>query len=196
MTKRILHVIPSLDRAGAEKQMTLLVANLPRAEFDVHVCALTRGGPLWADLRKAEVPVTLIGKSPYVDGGVREVAPLKRAIDDGAQEIICVVCQPESLQGVSFLPGNLADFALRLMDIVTNELVNNDRVHIRAAKDDRSIPQLDISLNSLVDRRAIGRVGNVNRDTNMRVDTVGAGLSAAQSDLFLHRRHRVQRTRQ
>lgn len=67
MTIRILHVIPSLDRAGAEKQMTLLVANLPRAEFDVHVCALTRGGPLWADLRKAEIPVTLIGKRWRVD---------------------------------------------------------------------------------------------------------------------------------
>ena len=67
MTQRILHIIPSLDRAGAEKQMTLLVARLPRAEFDVHVCALTRGGPLWVDLRKAEVPVTLIGKRWRVD---------------------------------------------------------------------------------------------------------------------------------
>jgi len=67
MTKRILHVIPSLDRAGAEKQMTLLVRGLPRAEFDVHVCALTRGGPLAADLRKAEIPVTLIGKRWRID---------------------------------------------------------------------------------------------------------------------------------
>jgi len=42
--KRILEIIPSLDRAGAEKQMTLLVRGLPGDEFDVHVCALTRGG--------------------------------------------------------------------------------------------------------------------------------------------------------
>lgn len=73
-----------------------------------------------------EMPATLIGKTPYVDGGVREVAPLKRAIDDGAKEIVCIVCQPKSLQGISFRPGNLAEFAFRLMDIVTNELVNND----------------------------------------------------------------------
>jgi glycosyltransferase involved in cell wall biosynthesis len=62
MTRRILQIIPSLDRAGAEKQMTLLVRGLPRTEFDVHVCALTRGGPLEIDLRKAEIPLTVIGK--------------------------------------------------------------------------------------------------------------------------------------
>jgi glycosyltransferase involved in cell wall biosynthesis len=67
VTKRILHIIPSLDRAGAEKQMTLLVRGLPRDEFELHVCALTRGGPLWADLRAAEIPVTLIGKRWRID---------------------------------------------------------------------------------------------------------------------------------
>jgi glycosyltransferase involved in cell wall biosynthesis len=44
--KRILEIIPTLDRAGAEKQLTLLAAGLPADEFEVHVCALTRGGPL------------------------------------------------------------------------------------------------------------------------------------------------------
>ncbi len=62
MKKRILHVIPSLDRAGAEKQLVLLASRLPRDQFDVHVCALTRGGPLEADLQKAGVDVTVIGK--------------------------------------------------------------------------------------------------------------------------------------
>jgi glycosyltransferase involved in cell wall biosynthesis len=60
--KRILHIIPTLDRGGAEKQLALLAAGLPRDEFDVHVCALTRGGPLESDLRAAGVPVTVIGK--------------------------------------------------------------------------------------------------------------------------------------
>ena len=67
MTQRILQIIPSLDRAGAEKQMSLLVRGLPSTEFDVHVCVLTRGGPLWAELRKAEIPVTLIGKRTRID---------------------------------------------------------------------------------------------------------------------------------
>ena len=53
MKKRILEIIPTLDRAGAEKQLTLLAAGLPSDEFDVHVCVLTRGGPLMADLESA-----------------------------------------------------------------------------------------------------------------------------------------------
>ena len=67
MTKRILHVIPTLDRAGAEKQLTLLVKGLPDDEFDVHVCALTRGGPLLASLEQARVRTTLIGKRWKID---------------------------------------------------------------------------------------------------------------------------------
>jgi NTE family protein len=73
-----------------------------------------------------EMPYVTIGKAPHVDGGVREVAPLSRAIEDGAQEIVCILCQPRDLQGVSFRPGNLMDFSLRLMDVITNELINND----------------------------------------------------------------------
>ncbi len=62
MKPRILQIIPSLDRAGAEKQLALLVANLPRDEFDVQVCALTRGGELAADLKQAGIPLTILGK--------------------------------------------------------------------------------------------------------------------------------------
>ncbi len=62
MTKRILHIIPTLDRSGAEKQLTLLAAGLSRQEFDVHVCALTRGGPLAEPLLAADIPLEVIGK--------------------------------------------------------------------------------------------------------------------------------------
>src|SRR5207302_6932711 len=65
--KRILHIIPTLDRSGAEKQLTLLAAGLPRDQFDVHVCALTRGGPLVADLESRGIPCTVIGKRWKID---------------------------------------------------------------------------------------------------------------------------------
>ena len=55
-------LIPTLDRSGAEKQLTLLATGLPRDEFDVNVLALTRGGPYEDALREAGVPVTLLGK--------------------------------------------------------------------------------------------------------------------------------------
>ena len=78
MKHRILHIIPTLDRAGAEKQMSLLVRGFDRDEFDVHVCALTRGGPLLADLRKADVPTTVIGKRWRIDP--RAYRQLKRHV--------------------------------------------------------------------------------------------------------------------
>ncbi len=64
---RVLQIIPSLDRCGAEKQLTLLATGLPRDRFDVHVCALTRGGPLEQPLQRAGIPVTIVGKSWKID---------------------------------------------------------------------------------------------------------------------------------
>lgn len=59
---RVLLVIPTLDRSGAEKQLTLLATGLPRDEFDVRVVALTRGGPYAADLERHGIPLTVLGK--------------------------------------------------------------------------------------------------------------------------------------
>jgi glycosyltransferase involved in cell wall biosynthesis len=67
VTIRLLLIIPTLDRSGAEKQLALLAARLPRDRFEVHVCALTRGGPLEEALRQADVPVTVIGKKWKID---------------------------------------------------------------------------------------------------------------------------------
>ena len=63
----VLQLIPTLDRSGAEKQMVMLSAGLPRDRFRVEAAALTRLGPLEAELRDAGVPVTLIGKPLKVD---------------------------------------------------------------------------------------------------------------------------------
>jgi glycosyltransferase involved in cell wall biosynthesis len=59
---KVLQIIPTLDRSGAEKQMVLLAKGLPRDRFQVEVAALTRLGPLQAELSAAGIPVTLIGK--------------------------------------------------------------------------------------------------------------------------------------
>jgi glycosyltransferase involved in cell wall biosynthesis len=58
----MLQLIPTLDRSGAEKQMVLLAKGLPRDRFRVEVVALTRPGPLRAELEAAGVPVTVLGK--------------------------------------------------------------------------------------------------------------------------------------
>jgi glycosyltransferase involved in cell wall biosynthesis len=66
-TKRILHIIPTLDPHGSEKQLTLLASRLPRDRFDVHVCALTRGGPFEKQLSQAGIPVTVLHKRWKID---------------------------------------------------------------------------------------------------------------------------------
>jgi glycosyltransferase involved in cell wall biosynthesis len=64
---RVLQLIPTLDRSGAEKQMVLLAKGLPRDRFHVEVAALTRLGPLELELQDAGIPVTAIGKQFKVD---------------------------------------------------------------------------------------------------------------------------------
>lgn len=60
--KRIALIIPTMVRGGAEKQLCLLAANLPRDQFDTHVFLLTRDGPRSKTLRDAGIPLTVIGK--------------------------------------------------------------------------------------------------------------------------------------
>jgi len=67
VTKRILQIIPTLHRAGTQKQLGLLARRLPRHQFNVHVCALARGGPLADELTAAGVEVAVIGKRWSID---------------------------------------------------------------------------------------------------------------------------------
>jgi len=64
---RLLQIIPTLDRAGAEKQMSLLVRHLDHSRFEPHVCVLTRSGPLEGELQSAGIPLHLVGKRRRVD---------------------------------------------------------------------------------------------------------------------------------
>ena len=75
------------------------------------------------------MPARMINNEPYVDGGIREVAPLSRAINDGATDIISVVCQPRDLKKQKFNWKDVVGLMNRDMDIVTNETVNNDLDH-------------------------------------------------------------------
>ncbi|MBC7857135.1 MAG: glycosyltransferase [Pirellulaceae bacterium] len=64
---RILQIIPTLVRGGAEKQLTLLATGLARKGWDLHVCVLTHTGPLEEQLRQAGVPLTFIDKRWKLD---------------------------------------------------------------------------------------------------------------------------------
>jgi len=77
---RILHIIATLDRAGAEGQLTRLCLGLDRREFSPAVCCLTRGGPHEEALRRSGIPVAILHKRGPFDAPLlgRLVLHLKR----------------------------------------------------------------------------------------------------------------------
>lgn len=75
------------------------------------------------------MPVVKIGgnsKMAFLDGGMRDVAPIKRAVQDGATEVVVIACHPRQIQGQPFNYGNLLALVDRAMDITVHETVNND----------------------------------------------------------------------
>jgi NTE family protein len=75
------------------------------------------------------MPVVNIGglkKMAYLDGGMRDVAPIKKAITDGADEIVCIACHTRDIDGGNFPYGNLLALVDRVMDIAVNECLNAD----------------------------------------------------------------------
>ena len=72
------------------------------------------------------MPVSKIGKQPYLDGGLRDSAPLGVAIHKGAEEIICIGCHPERTGSAEINTGNAIELAERIMEIISNNNLNND----------------------------------------------------------------------
>jgi NTE family protein len=75
------------------------------------------------------MPVVKIGDNSamaFLDGGLRDVAPIKKAILDGAQKLVCIACHTEAMEAGEFAYGNLLALVDRIMDITVNESLNND----------------------------------------------------------------------
>ncbi|WP_461147358.1 patatin-like phospholipase family protein [Spirosoma pulveris] len=75
------------------------------------------------------MPAVQIGgdhRRAFLDGGLREVAPLRVAIEDGATEIACVACHAKKIYNEKFNYRNLLNLMDRVKDITVNQLVNND----------------------------------------------------------------------
>ena len=83
---RILHIIATLDPAGAERQMAQLCRRLDRGRFLPAVCCLTRGGPLEAPLREAGVRVWVLHKGGRWDLGI--VPRLREVIREWRPDIV------------------------------------------------------------------------------------------------------------
>ena len=75
------------------------------------------------------MPAVCIGgdqQKMFLDGGLREVAPLREAIDDGATELVCVACHAKRIFTEKFNYRSLLNLVERVKDITVNQIVNND----------------------------------------------------------------------
>ncbi|MVM41431.1 patatin [Spirosoma sp. HMF3257] len=75
------------------------------------------------------MPAVQIGgdhRRAFLDGGLREVAPLRVAIEDGATDIACIACHAKKIYNEKFNYRNLLNLMDRVKDITVNQLVNND----------------------------------------------------------------------
>ncbi|OGS39237.1 MAG: hypothetical protein A2551_03735 [Elusimicrobia bacterium RIFOXYD2_FULL_34_30] len=65
--------------------------------------------------------------SQLVDGGVRDIVPLKKAIEEGADTIYAILCMPLNLQAERKVYKSIGDVVLRAIDdIMKNEIMRND----------------------------------------------------------------------
>lgn len=83
---KLTHVIPTLDQSGSEKQLSLLLANLPREKFDSNVLVLTRGGYYERTLAQAGIPVRVLNKRLKLDPSCFRT--LKRELQQHKPDIV------------------------------------------------------------------------------------------------------------
>jgi len=83
-------------------------------------------------LASASVPVMMppvkVGKYQYVDGGVKEIAPLSKAIDEGATHVISIILSPNEKERTPKDKNysSSMDILKRTLDLLTEEIVDND----------------------------------------------------------------------
>lgn len=75
------------------------------------------------------MPSVQVGNDPkevYMDGGLREVIPIRKAIEDGATEIVAIATHPRHRTMEPINHRSLLNIVERMKDISVNQLENND----------------------------------------------------------------------
>lgn len=83
-------------------------------------------------LASASVPVMMppvkIGKDQYIDGGVKEIAPLSKVIDEGATHILSILLSPDAQNREPLQKElkSLMEILKRTVELLTEEILDND----------------------------------------------------------------------
>lgn len=132
----------STARLHALVRSEIEFANLARSPLRFHagVVDLLTGHYFNADTRypnlvdcilaSTAIPIVMpcvpLNGVPHVDGGVRDIAPLRHAIAAGASDIVVVACQAERLEASAVNPRNLLSLIDRVTDLLCDEVLQND----------------------------------------------------------------------
>ncbi len=81
------------------------------------------------------MPIPRIAGQPVLDGGLRQVTPLKAALANGARDIVCVVCQAPRVSHAASAWRTPVQLLGRLTDIISNEMVNREIAWARGVVD-------------------------------------------------------------
>jgi NTE family protein len=72
------------------------------------------------------VPIGSDHRQIFMDGGLREVVPLRKAVEDGAEEIICIATHPKNRPLEPINHRSIFSLLERLKDISVNQFENSD----------------------------------------------------------------------
>jgi NTE family protein len=103
------------------------------------------------------MPVIQIGgdhRNAHLDGGLREVVPLKQAILDGATEIYAIATHPEVDQKTVINYRNFFTLIDRIKDISVSQFENND-IEWAERYNENILSLGGISLNKKIDLKVI-----------------------------------------
>lgn len=86
------------------------------------------GQPDYVDyvVASASIPALCEPVNRMVDGGIREQSPLKKAIEDGAEKIVVILCNPWRENPDPGSPKNWWDILIRTTDIMSHEIFMDD----------------------------------------------------------------------
>jgi len=69
-----------------------------------------------------------IGGDLYSDGGIKEITPLKAAIEAGATDIDIIICSPEYTTSKISKNPNTLDLLMHTIDLMSDEIMSGDLV--------------------------------------------------------------------
>ncbi len=116
--------------------------------MDGQICDATPDHPDFIEYMMASsaipllMPAIPIGGADrmFLDGGLREVAPVRQAVADGATELVVVACHSQHIQHTpDFSPLNFISLLERVREITVNQIVNSDIEWIQSYADRSSL---------------------------------------------------------